>query len=72
MVVTSAFDLGEIVRIKDLNCTGRVVTIRITGQLWTEYEVGYFHDGKKEFAWMFEDELESASKERVNGADASL
>ena len=54
-----AFDIGDIVRVCDLQRTGRVLSIQIDG-LGISYNVRYFDNAEAKNVWFLEAELGAA------------
>ena len=50
------FELGQRVRIVELECTGRVMSIWI-GEVGTQFKVRYFWSGEAKEVYFFADEL---------------
>lgn len=51
------FELEQRVRIKELDIQGVIKAVFMARRGW-EYEVRYFHEGKAELVYFFEEELE--------------
>ncbi len=49
--------MNELVRIPELELTGRISCIQ-THVNGTRFEVGYFFDGVKHYAWLMPEEIE--------------
>ena len=61
---TFKYDIGEIVAIKALNCTGLVVG-HYFGRTGTQYEVAYFVAGEHQTTYLYEQELDVAPATQI-------
>jgi hypothetical protein len=57
MTIDYKFSIGDIVKIKELELNGRVISVW-SGRRGNEIQVIYFCNGKREEVYFFEDELE--------------
>lgn len=53
------FSIGDLVRLKELGDTGRVMSILVAGHiLGHEYKIRFFNNGEEKIVWFFEDDIE--------------